>query len=471
MSLFFPSVKETSISIPQIDDDEHLYRGLGTAPRDLLGTTLTRAMNLSVALYRGNPIANRLIKIITSFLAGDGFSIEAKNPEVGAVLDEFWLSERNQMQRRHKWYARDWLLFGEGVHPVKADEAGNTTLGFIDPTTVVKVSREATNNMILTHVHVNKGLTTAETVPLEIVKTNDDLLEPGAGLLAGEVFFFPFERIAAATRGMPFLMPSLDWLDAYDQILWEHTERIKAIRAFFWDVEVQGGKRELIEAKEQWGLAPPKSGSVRYRTSAMKVKAESPNLGAAEDVKSMTYILRHIATGGSVAPHWLGEPEDANRSTAEAMDVPVLRGLTDVQNDWKLNVTDMCRFAVDAKVTVGMLPRVLPEIKRDGTAGELFPARELFEIVVPEIAGKKVSEAATSLAAVASAMVQLDMVGALGPELAQLVVRHMMPQLGIPVDELPQEDAAMAVSALRAMAGEEGEELEEVWREAISRAM
>jgi len=100
MSVFFkPAPTRTPIRLSegsivdvaagQIDSDDSLYRRLGAMPRDLLGTTLRRAQDLSVALYRGNPLANRIISIYRSFLAGEGSDVGADNPEVAAVIDDF----------------------------------------------------------------------------------------------------------------------------------------------------------------------------------------------------------------------------------------------------------------------------------------------------------------------------------------------------------------------------------------------
>ena len=248
------------------------------------------------------------------------------------------------------------------------------------------------------------------------------------------------------------------------------------LRAFFCDVEFDGGTKEIEKAKADWGIIPPKSGSVRFRTPAMRVKAESPALGAYEDVKSMTFLLRTLATGGGVAPHWLGEPEDANRSTAESMDLPVMRGLVDFQAEWRRNMTRAARFAVDAKVAAGSLAAVLPEVEggRPVTGSER-PTRELLEVVVPEIDAKGVERAAASIAAVATAFGPLEAMGAVGIDTIRGVIRHLLPALGVPAGELPDpDDERVAASALRSFArrdtGEIAAAVEEAQRAAARRA-
>lgn len=467
MSLFFPAAAPATpariaeaLGSPDADDD--LYRRAGGAQRDLLGTTLWRAQELCVHLYRSNPLANRIIKIYTTFMAGSGFSAEAHNTEVQAILDEFWGSPRNRLDLNHRGYARDYLLFGESIHPVAADEMGSTTLGFIDPTRIDHIERDERNNMILDRLHLQRSWSRDER-PLQIVRTTEDPFDVAAGLLVGDVLVWLHDRIGAATRGTPFLLPAVDWLDAYDQTLWELLERVKATRAFFWDVAVEGGADEVEEAKRIWGTTPPRSGSIRFRTNAMEVSATQPSIAAYEDVAASRLILRHIAAAAGVAPHWLGDPEDANRSTAESMDAPVLRALEDAQADWRLRMTEAAQFAVDRKVAAGLLPRIVAKEDEFGRTTDRLPARDTVEIVTPSLSDDDITAAAAALAQVAQAFIQLDMVDAVDANVARRIVRQLLPALGIPAEELPDptEDEGEDGPATRA----EIEALESLYRQ------
>lgn len=453
MSFFFPdpqpeparlgTVREAAAIDPDLNQDQHLYRRYGTAQRDLLGYALNRAQNLSVHTYRSNPLANRIIKIHTTYMAGHGFALTCRNPEVQAVAEEFWNAPRNQLHINHRPFARDFLLFGEGIHPVGSDDAGTgaTTVGFIDPTCVERIDRHPYNNMILDQI-VLEADAGRHREPLKIITSETNPLEDDAGLMIGDTFAWLHDRIGGASRGTPFLLPTLDWLDAYDQTIWELLERVKAVRAFFWNVKVQGGDDEVQDAKRIWGTTPPKSGSVRFMTDAMDVEAAQPQIGVVEDAAAARLILRHIAAGAGVAPHWLGDPEDANRSTAESMDAPVLRSLADIQETWKTQTEDMIRYAVDRKVAAGMLPRLLqPTDNLGNPAGDIEPARNLVQTQLPSITDDDIVAAAGALTSVAQAFLALDTAGYGDPNLARQVIRQILPSLGVPADELPDPDA------------------------------
>lgn len=450
--MFFPKAQRVTESFPvspyvadPIDPKDVGYRTLGATSRDLYGLTLKRAQEMSLHLYRSNPMAHRLIQIYRSYCAGEGFQIVGHNPEVQAVLDEAWTSPRSDLEENHPGFTRDWFIFGEAPIPVTADDAGNTTVGWIDPTTIESVERDTRNNLLLTRLHVKKGHG-PETEALQIVTTSTDPLDESAGLLVGEAFFWPFDRINNATRGTPFLLPIIDWLDIYDQNLWEMVERVKAMRAHMWDVTVTGDSGMVESLEKKWGTAAPKTGTTRFHNEKVSVEAVAPQLGQYEDVNGARFILRHISTGGGVAPHWLSEPEDANRSTAESMDDPVLKNLVDVQATWQRHITRLCQFIVDRKVQAGFLDRVLPrydannESPLDGAEGNPEPARNLVEVVVPEIEGDNVAKAATTLLQVAQAFTALDHLNVVGQEAQRKIIRSILPALGVPEDELPDED-------------------------------
>jgi hypothetical protein len=441
---------------PRVDPDDHLYRITGHGLRDLTGATLRRAQDISVDLYRKNALANRIVKIYTTFMAGDGFALSADNPDVQATIEEFWYAERNEMDLNHRRFARDWLLYGEGFHPVATDEAGNTTIGFIDPQQVDKITASKMNQLVLETVHLHA---TEEQRPLQIVSRQTDPALEDLGLLTGDTFAWLYDRIGASTRGTPFLLPLLDWLDAYDQTLWELIERMKAVRAFFWDVGVEGGAEEVEQAKAIWGTTAPRSGSVRFRSNAMEVDATQPSIGAYEDVAGARFILRLIATGAGLAPHWLGDPEDANRSTAEQMDVPVLRALADTQAVWKAQMEEALRFTVDRKVAAGMLPAVVERYDEQGNpTGDMVPAGDTVEVITPALTDDEIEAAAASIAAVAGAFAQLDMLDLADRDAMRFIVRRLLPSLGVPADELPEPDEdgeiddEEALAALEAMA-------------------
>jgi len=428
----------------QVDPDDDLYRSIGASQRELHGSVLRRAQDLSVQMYRSNPLANRIAKIYTSFMAGEGFTLDARNPVVQEVADEFWFAERNQMDLHHRGFARDFLLFGEAIHPVAVEEgSGATTIGYIDPISVDHIERNSLNQMLLEAVILTRAGAEGDD-PLMTVRREEDPFDDAAGLYIGDVFVWLYDRIGASSRGTPFMLPILDWLDAYDQTLWELLERMKATRAYFWDVTVDGDGEDVKRAQKDWGTTAPRSGSVRFKTKAIDVQASQPALGAHEDVAASRYLLRHIATGSGLAPHWLGDPEDANRSTAERMDTPVFKALSEVQTTWKRNMTQVMRFVIDQKVKAGILDRRMEVFNEAGDpTGEMEASHDLIMVSVPNITDEDVAAAAAALSSLATAFVQLDTISVVDRNVISAVVRKILPALGIPADELPEPDEDM----------------------------
>lgn len=426
-------------------DDDSGWSPIGAQLRDLPSMVQKRSQEAAVNTYIRNPLANRTLKIYASFLAGEGFSVGSNHPEVDAVLQEFWTSPRSDLERNHRGFARDWLMFGEAIHPVRADEAGNATFGFIDPSMVDTIVRSEQNNMILKQLILRSKYGGQPDPPLDVVTLQTDpTAGADAGRMTGDVFVWLYERIGAATRGLPMLLPILDWFELYDESMWEIHERRKAMRAHMWDVSVDGSPDDVEALEAKWGTAAPRTGSTRFHTSNVEISSVSPALGQHEDNASLRAMLRQLSAGGGLAPHWLGDPEDANRSTAESMDVPVLRSLVDTQAVWRLNVRDVLRYVVDRKVAAGMLPAVDQRHNEQGDplggSQNRVPTRDMVEVIVPEIESKKVAESAQTLLSVAQAMIALDSVGGVHVDAVRKIVRTLLPSLGVPADEIPEED-------------------------------
>lgn len=90
------------------------FRRAGSGSREVPYWTRERARTYSVTAYRANPMATAIIDTYTAFCVGDsGVKWQATNPDVAAVVREFWDDPANRLGEIQELLLRSQLLMGE----------------------------------------------------------------------------------------------------------------------------------------------------------------------------------------------------------------------------------------------------------------------------------------------------------------------------------------------------------------------
>ncbi len=402
-------------------DGDSGYRLLGGGGlREQPQWTTERARVSSIAAYRSNPMARAIIDTYTSFAVGDsGVKIQCTDPQVRSVVESWWHDPRNRMGGNQPLLCRDWMLQGEAVYEyLVGATTGVVRFSPIDPVRVKSVQLDRGNPLWHRALVLDGG----RELDIAVI---DDISE----LRIGQAGFFPSWRaLLTDTRGVPFLAPVLDDLDAYAQVLSNLVDRTALARYLVWDVTVNGGQDEVDQfVKARGGLHVPRSGSIEVHNESVKWSPQTVNSGAAEDTATAGSVLTNVAGGAGLAKTWLAESEGANRATSLSMAEPVRRRVGGVQQDWLEIQTEFARFVVDQAVRVGRLPKMIETATADGST-MLVPPSQLVTITGPEIAAADAQVTAGVLLNLATALDQMVQGKVLSPEAAALAAEKAWEQ-------------------------------------------
>jgi hypothetical protein len=261
--------------------------------------------------WRRNPLARRLVGLITSYTVGHGITLACEKRDGQRFISEFW--QHNQLELRVDEWCDELSRSGE-LFPVL----------FTNPIS---------------------GLSTVRTVPACLIRAVDFDAEDyerelgyqesvgpgeaekwwvGAGsALAGSLeqplmLHYAVNRPTGAVRGESDLAPILPWLRRYNRWLEDRVRLNAAIRAFLWIVKVPARLRSALEERYR---TPPEAGSVIIAEEGAETwEAVAPNLHAADAEKDGRAIRWMIVAGGpGTALLDLGEGEDSNLATGQAM--------------------------------------------------------------------------------------------------------------------------------------------------------
>lgn len=371
-----------------IDPDDDIYRRLTGGQRDLNPIAQERAQTIAQYLWRSNPMAHRLTEMMADFVVGDGLTLSAVEEDVQELIDEVWNDPAMRLVDRHRDLVRDQSIYGELAFRCYVNDAGAVRFGLLLSERILDVEIDGDNAFMDAAVILKPPSGVEQPVRLEVVH-QDEKSDPGNPTYKGEALYFGINRVAGQHRGTPDLLAVADYVDGYDQLLFNSLERSGLINAFIWDVTLQGAtKAQVAEWVSEHG-APPPPGAVRAHNEGEVWVASAPNLGNA-DMMQLGRATKNMALGGLGAPEaWFAEGDSANRATLSEQGDPTYRMITRRQADVAAMFHQMLEYAIGQALEKGKLRKGI-----DVT----------FTVNLPEPSSRDTSKMAAALAQLATAL-------------------------------------------------------------------
>lgn len=436
------------LNAPTVEDLQ--WRRLTSSPtRDLLPVTQDRMIEIAYWLYETNPLAGWLIDITTAFILAEGLPYEAKDDDVKEVLDGFWNDPVNRMDLFLPKHISELHIFGELCFPAfVAEQTGRVRLGYVDPAHIESVITDPENVKmqigVLTKKYVGDiGGIHVEANPkkYKIILPEDAeyVLSPTAKQLQsqltdGDCFFFSINNVTNSPRGRSDLLSTADWLDAYEQFLFDYSDRWPLLNTFVWDMKVEGG--DETEIKKQLANFSKKSGSAFGHNEKVTLDPKTPELNAIEAETGARIFRNHIMGRYGYPEHWYGGGGDVNRATAAEMDLPAMKMLSNKQNYVKYILESILSYQVMQARQAGYLR------KSDGE----------WSVITPAMQPKDISKYGTTIQQVATALQQAEMQEWVDKGTARKLFATIMGFIGVDID---LEEVTTALEQEGATAGYE----------------
>jgi hypothetical protein len=401
-------------------------------------------IQIAAFLWDTNPLAHSLLEITRDYVVGKGITVSSKNPDVDRIIKRFWNDGSNQMDLKMGQRVLQLGLFGEQIYPAYvSDNLGLVRLGYIDPYLVERVLCDPDNPELLIGV-ITRSMQGLEGRRYKIILNPDQeaILSPGAikeraTFTAGEVFYFSVNRLSNATRGRSDLLTLLDWLDGYEQFLWEDLDRVtNHLMTFIWDVTFKGLTEEQI-TKKLVAMRAPRRGSLRGHNENVTWQAVAPDLKSAEVHNLAQTFKRHIIGTGMRFPlTWFGDPEDSNRASAGEMNDPPVVKLSARQLQILTMIKELLRYQLTQARLRGTLAddQVALMDPSGSQIGEPVDLHDAVEVTAPEISTKDTAKLATAMSQLSTSLMIATQEGWLRKETAARIYASVATQLGPEID-------------------------------------
>ncbi|MDD5170030.1 MAG: hypothetical protein PHN75_14525 [Syntrophales bacterium] len=415
--------------------DGTIWRRLTTNPsRDLIPILQDRMVEIAYWLNETNPLAGWLIDITTAFIMGEELPFTADNTDVKAVLDGFWNDPINRMPLYFPKHVSELHIFGELCFPAfTAKQTGRVRLGYIDPAQIKDVITDPEN------VKVPIGVTTkgwigevagysvnTEAKSYRVILPedadyvlSDQAKQIRAQLTNGDCFYWSINNVSNSPRGRSSLLPVADWLDAYEQFLFDYADRWPMLNTFIWDLLVEGGDENDI--KQQVQAFTKKSGSVYGHNEKTKLEASTPDLKTFEASEGARLIRNHIMGRWGYPEHWYGGGGDVNLATAKEMSGPALKMLSQKQLAVKYILQDMLTYQAHQARNARYLK------VSDEDAGKI-------SVVTPKMDTGDVSKLGSMVQQIATALIGAETQGWVDKDTARKIFAAIVNFTGVDID-------------------------------------
>lgn len=294
----------------------------------------------SLRAWRVNPIARRIVKLMTSFACGKGLVIKSDNTEVQTFLTEWWNHPLNQFKKNVKRWKDEDTRTGNLFALFNVQENDMTIIRMVPAEQIAEI--ETTDNDIEQEVKYWKD---------EAKSEGYEAYKPGAQQ-PSFMRHYASNQPVGSPWGEADLSPLLVWIGRFSSWL-ENRARLNQFRtAFMYVISGQYANETERKAREtHLNANPPKSGSVLVMNTSNGEQwgILSANLDAFDASQDGIALKKMIMEGIGQPMHWHAEPEGATQTTAEAAGTPTFRTLEEMQDDFFETLIDMATIAVEIK--------------------------------------------------------------------------------------------------------------------------
>lgn len=346
----------TAVDVGRADDGlERLGRTAGT-DLDKSWGTLQGELKDALTVWRKNPLARRLIGIVTAYVVGGvGFKLKAPGRKtLQKFLDDFAHHPENRLALRQSDWCDELSRSGELFPTLHTNVADGMSY-----VRAVPASR-------IEGIEWMPGDIEAETVYHEVTdspaekgrewhhprtQTIDPSMRDGTEIPPA-MLHYAVNRPVGCVRGESDLASILPWLKRYSRWLEDRVRVNAGLRAFLWIVKVP---QRLLEAKrKQYKDAPPPGSVMVINKDLEEWEAVTPDIKAG-DVKADGRALRWMVAAGGPGVSLLdfGESETSNLASSRTLGEQRRRFLRRRQALFGYILADIAVYAWNRRVALG----------------------------------------------------------------------------------------------------------------------
>lgn len=300
--------------------DPFFYPGESvSAVRDRPAAGFRDVIEKSLAAWREDPLARRIVSLTTQFSVGRGFRISADDPRADRLLHEFWEHPLNRMDARLLEWSDELCRTGNLFIMLSSDISGMSYVravpaGQVEEILPMENDIEQPQAFRLREIYASDPA----RIPEEKLVRPASLIAPTSG---ESMLHFTVNRPVGGQWGEPDLAPILVWLRRYNEWL-EDRMRLNHYRTcFLFTVKTSHCSEEMrIHRQTQLNLRPPAPGTILVVSADEQWEVIQPNLASEEANEDGSAVKKMIAAGAGIPVSFLAETSGNSRTESSGME-------------------------------------------------------------------------------------------------------------------------------------------------------
>lgn len=381
-------------------EDQGWYRA-GTAAQVITELSRQDYVKLSRLYYTKDPLAKQAIRLWTDYTFGTGMTWSCEDDKANNALSGYWNARENQVVLSAKGQRRastKLLVDGELFIALFMGPQGKVTVRLIDPleiTELITDPDDKENERYYRRMWFDThGQMHDDYYPSH--RNNQDVgcLDYAGHMVRAtfngrDVLVYHLAWDNLTNRGMPLLLPAIDWIKQYRRFLASRVAIMLALARFAWKDKVSGGTAAMAAAKAEYHEQEIAAGSVKIENLGRDLQPIRTDTNARNAYDDGRMLKLQVASAVGIPEQYFGDISIGNLATAKTVELPMMKMFQSYQQVWSDAFQDMDELILE----------------HNGISTDTYIDRDF-----PPIAPADALAAAQALAAIIMAMPELAMI-------------------------------------------------------------
>jgi len=348
-----------------------------------------RKINQLARLYWiKNPLIKRAVLTQTQYVFGQGVNIEAEDPDVNEVIQEFLDDPKNRAEftehQARMIKETEMQCFGNIFFVFFVNRSTGTvrirTIPVDEIEDIICNPEDAKEPWYYKRVWIERRFNTSTgnyEIRQRVAYYPDWKYNPTGGhpkAIGGKpvedalVYHVAVNKLSDMKFGVSEVYAGIDWARAYKEFLENWATIVKAYSRFAWQLTAKGGKKGVAKAKDKLqstlGINSGAETNPPAVTASAFIGTEGARLepiktaGATTKAEDGRRLLLMVSAATGIYEHYFGDPSTGNLATAKSMERPMELMFRNRQQLWAGVFKEMCQFVIEQSVRApkGKLP-------------------------------------------------------------------------------------------------------------------